>query len=167
MMNEIGRRVSAVATGLALGGVIAAGSPAAGNQEASKPERGEQIMNLACTTCHDLRPIETQALDEAGWTKEMKSMIEQGAEVKPDDLPVLIEYLSRLHGPLPEGTGREVLLDVCTRCHDLQRVRRQRNTAEGWLEILDTMLNEGAPLTEKDLPVLLRYLARNFGQAPP
>jgi hypothetical protein len=139
---------------------------AAADQEAPKPERGEQIMNAACATCHDLRPIETQALDEAGWTKEVKSMIEQGAEVKSNDVPVLIDYLARFHGPLPDGPGREVLLDICTRCHDLQRVRRERNTAEGWLEILDAMLNEGAPLTEKDLPVLLRYLARNFGQAP-
>ena len=139
---------------------------AAAGQDAPKPERGEQIMNAACATCHDLRPIETQALDEAGWTKEVKSMIEQGAEVKSNDVPVLIDYLARFHGPLPDGPGREVLLDICTRCHDLQRVRRERNTAEGWLEILDAMLNEGAPLTEKDLPVLLRYLARNFGQAP-
>ena len=139
---------------------------AAADQDAPKPERGEQIMNAACATCHDLWPIETQALDEAGWTKEVKSMIEQGAEVKSNDVPVLIDYLARFHGPLPDGPGREVLLDICTRCHDLQRVRRERNTAEGWLEILDAMLNEGAPLTEKDLPVLLRYLARNFGQAP-
>jgi len=139
---------------------------AAADQEAPKPERGEQIMNAACATCHDLRPIETQALDGAGWTKEVKSMIEQGAEVKSNDVPVLIDYLARFHGPLPDGPGREVLLDICTRCHDLQRVRRERNTAEGWLEILDAMLNEGAPLTEKDLPVLLRYLARNFGPAP-
>jgi len=139
---------------------------AAAGQDAPKPERGEQIMNAACATCHDLRPIETQALDEAGWSKEVKSMIEQGAEVKSNDVPVLIDYLARFHGPLPDGPGREVLLDICTRCHDLQRVRRERNTAEGWLEILDAMLNEGAPLTEKDLPVLLRYLARNFGQAP-
>jgi len=139
---------------------------AAADQDAPKPERGEQIMNAACATCHDLRPIETQALDEAGWTKEVKSMIEQGAEVKSNDVPVLIDYLARFHGPLPDGPGKEILLDICTRCHDLQRVRRERNTAEGWLEILDAMLNEGAPLTEKDLPVLLRYLARNFGQAP-
>jgi len=123
-------------------------------------------MNAACTTCHDLRPIETQALDEAAWSKEVKSMVEQGAEVKSDDVPVLVDYLARFHGPLPEGPGREVLLNVCTRCHDLQRVRRQRNTPEGWLELLDAMLNEGAPLTEKDLPILLRYLARNFAQPP-
>jgi cytochrome c5 len=150
---------------LALGSWAVAAAAAAA-QDAPKPERGEQIMNAACSTCHDLRPIDTQALDDAGWTKEVKSMVEQGAEVKPEEAPVLVEYLSRLHGPLPDGPGKEVLLNICTRCHDLQRVRRQRNTAEGWLETLDAMLNDGAPLTEKDLPVLLRYLSRNFGPAP-
>jgi hypothetical protein len=145
--------------------MMAASLAVAASQEAPKPERGEQIMNAACVTCHDLRPIDTQALDEAGWTKEVKSMIEQGAEVKPDDVPVLVEFLTRRHGPLPDGPGKEILLDICTRCHDLQRVRRERNTAEGWLEILEAMLNEGAPLAEKDVPALLRYLARNFGPA--
>ena len=42
------------------------------------------------------------------------------------------------------------------------RIRRQGRTPEGWLEILEAMLNEGAPLSEQDLPVLLRYLARSF-----
>jgi competence protein ComEA len=82
------------------------------------------------------------------------------------DVTVLVEFLTRRHGPLPGGPGKEILLDTCTRCHDLQRVRRERNTPEGWLEILEAMLNEGAPLAEKDLPVLLRYLAKNFGPAP-
>jgi len=142
----------------------AAGSiAAAASQDAPKPERGEQIMNTACTTCHDLRPIETQALDEDGWKKSVASMIEQGAEVKPDDVPVLVAYLTKQHGPLPDGPGKEIVLNICTQCHDLQRIRRERLSAEGWLEVLDAMLNEGAPLSEKDLPVILRYLARNFG----
>jgi cytochrome c5 len=132
-------------------------------QEPRQAEPGEQIVSNACTTCHDLRPIETQALDEAGWTKEVGVMIDQGAEVKAGDVPILVAYLVKQHGPLPDGPGKEVLLNICTRCHDLQRVRRERLTAEGWLEILDAMLNEGAPLTDKDLPILLRYLARNFG----
>jgi cytochrome c5 len=142
----------------------AAGSiAAAASQDSPKPERGEQIMNTACTTCHDLRPIETQALDEDGWKKSVASMIEQGAEVKPDDVPVLVAYLTKQHGPLPDGPGKEIVLNICTQCHDLQRIRRERLSAEGWLEVLDAMLNEGAPLSEKDLPVILRYLARNFG----
>jgi hypothetical protein len=134
-------------------------------QDPPKAEPGEQIVNNACTTCHDLRPIETQALDEAGWTQAVKANIDRGARVKADDVPILVAYLVKQHGPLPDGPGKEELLNICTRCHDLQRVRRERQTAEGWLEILDAMLNEGAPITDKDLPVLLRYLARNFGPA--
>ena len=137
-------------------------SAAARDQE-TKPERGEQILNAACTsTCHDARPIDTQALDEAGWTREVKSMIEKGAEVKAADVPVLVDYLTRYHGPLPDGPGKEVVLNICTQCHDLQRVRRERRSAQGWAEILQAMLNEGAPLTDRDFATVLRYLARNF-----
>jgi cytochrome c5 len=131
--------------------------------DAKKPERGEQVLNAACsTTCHDTRPIDTRALDDEGWTKEVKAMIEKGAEVKPDDVPVLVEYLVKYHGPLPDGPGKEVVLNICTQCHDLQRVRRERLTPEGWAEILEAMLNEGAPLTEQDFVAVLKYLARNF-----
>jgi cytochrome c5 len=139
-----------------------AASAAARSQETSKPERGEQIVNTACTTCHDTRAVDTQALDEAAWTKEVQAMIEKGAEVKAADLPEVVGYLTRYHGPLPEGPGKEVVLNVCTQCHDLQRVRRERLSAEGWSEILLAMLNEGAPLTDKDFATVLRYLAKNF-----
>jgi cytochrome c5 len=132
------------------------------SQETSKPERGEEIVNTACTTCHDTRAVDTQALDEAAWTKQVKAMIEKGAEVKAADVPVVVEYLTRYHGPLPDGPGKDVVLTVCTQCHDLQRVRRERLSAEGWSEILLAMLNEGAPLTDKDFAAALRYLARNF-----
>ena len=136
---------------------------AAVRAQETKQERGEQILNGACTsTCHDARPIDTQALDEAGWTREVKSMIEKGAEVKAADVPVLVDYLTRYHGPLPDGPGKEVVLNICTQCHDLQRVRRERRSPEGWAEILQAMLNEGAPLTDQDFATVLRYLARNF-----
>jgi cytochrome c5 len=142
-------------------------SAMAHGQETAKLERGEEILNGACTTCHDTRVIDTQALDEAGWTKEVKTMIEKGAEVKAADLPVLVDYLTRVHGPLPDGPGKEVVLNVCTQCHDLQRVRRERLSPAGWAEILQAMLNEGAPLTDQDFATVLRYLARNFRPEPP
>jgi cytochrome c5 len=137
-------------------------STAVRGQDASKPERGEEIVTGACTTCHDTRAVDTQALDAEGWTKQVKAMIEKGAVVKADDIPVVVDYLTRFHGPLPDGPGKAVVLNVCTQCHDLQRVRRERLNAEGWSEILLAMLNEGAPLTDKDFEAVLRYLARNF-----
>lgn len=131
-------------------------------QETTQPDRGEQILNAACLTCHDTRPIDIQALDEAAWTKEVKSMVEKGAKLNADDERPLVEYLVRHHGPMPDGPGRDLVLNICTQCHDLERVRRTGRTPEGWLEVLENMLNEGAPLSEKDLPDVLRYLARNF-----
>jgi len=140
---------------------LAAGGQA-DKQETAQPERGEQILNAACTTCHDARPIDTQALDDTEWTKEVKAMIDKGADVNAADVPVLVAYLAKYHGPLPDGEGKPLVLNICTQCHDLQRVRRTRLSPEGWLEILEAMLNEGAPLSEKDFPTVLRYLARNF-----
>ena len=135
----------------------------AARQATQPPERGEQIMNAACTTgCHDNRPIDTRALDEAAWSKEVTAMIEKGAEVKADEVKPLVDYLVKSHGPMPDGPGKELVLGICTQCHDLQRIRRTQLSPEGWLEVLETMLNEGAPLPEKDFPDVLRYLARNF-----
>ncbi len=132
-------------------------------ETAPRAEPGEQIMFAACTgRCHDTRPIDTQALDEAAWTKEVETMIAKGAEVKTDDVKPLVAYLVKDHGPMPDGPGKDLVLNICTQCHNLQRVRQERLTPEGWLEVLESMLNEGAPLSEKDLPDVLRYLARNF-----
>jgi hypothetical protein len=127
-------------------------------------QRAERVMNLSCSdaACHTIRPIQTAAMDAAGWTKTIAAMIEKGAKVAPDDLPILVEYLVRYHGPLPEGEGRAIMLNICTLCHDLQRVRSHRSSIEGWKELLDAMIFEGAPLSDDAIPVLLTYLARNF-----
>jgi cytochrome c5 len=133
-----------------------------GQAAETAPDRGEQIQNASCLGCHDLRPIQTQALDKEGWAKMVASMVDKGAEVKPDEMPVLLDYLVKTHGPLPEGPGKTILLNTCTVCHDLGRVRIQGRTPDDWNDTLSTMLNEGAMLSEQDYPVLLAYLARNF-----
>lgn len=125
-------------------------------------DRGEVIMNNSCISCHAYREIEMQALDSEGWTTLIQSMIAKGAVVKPEDLPVLVEYLVKHHGPLPNGAGKAVLLEICTMCHSLERVRETQADREEWDSILVHMINEGAPLSDDDFPVLLNYLARNF-----
>jgi len=134
-------------------------SAAGGIQE---PSKGEIIMNNSCMSCHEYRKIQTQALDEEGWTKLVNSMIEKGAQVKKEDLPVLVAYLTEEHGPLPEGAGKKIMLEVCTMCHELHRIRDTSATREEWDDILVHMINEGAPLSDDDFPILLNYLTRNF-----
>jgi cytochrome c5 len=131
-------------------------------QGASQLEKGQQVLNQACNACHDLRPIQTQAMDKDGWTRVVNAMIEKGAQVKADDMPALLEYLVRYYGPLPEGPGKNIVLNVCTICHDLERVKAHAGTRDQWEETLIAMLNEGAPLSDQDFPVVLAYLARYF-----
>ena len=142
--------------------VIAIAALACAIVSAQDSDKGEALQNAACLSCHDLRPIQTAAYDRDGWKNVVDSMIQKGADVKDADKPVLVDYLFRNHGPLPDGAGKAILLNTCTVCHDLGRVRLHRVSPEEWEETLLTMLNEGAMLSDQDFPVLLTYLARNF-----
>jgi len=136
---------------------------ATSGSSAQESDRGERIMNTSCQTCHDTRRIQTAAMDAEGWTKTVNSMIEKGAKVSKEDLPVLVSYLALGHGPVPDGPGKEILLNTCTMCHDLKRIKLGRRSAEEWEETLGAMLNEGAPLSEEQFPIIHAYLTRHFG----
>ena len=130
---------------------------------AQQPRDGEQVMNASCGTCHDVRPIQTSAKDEAAWTETIDNMIEKGATLSASDRAILLPYLVKAHGPIPEGRGKDIVLNTCTICHDLTRVKRSRHSMEEWEDTLVAMLNEGAPLSDDDFPIVLNYLTRNFG----
>jgi cytochrome c5 len=130
---------------------------------AQRDDRGERIMNAGCLACHDVRRIQVQAMDAEQWTRTVNAMVEKGAAVASDDVPLLVGYLVQHHGPMPEGRGKAIVLNVCTLCHDLTRVRRGRRSAEEWEETLNAMLNEGAPLSDDAFPIVHAYLSRNFG----
>jgi mono/diheme cytochrome c family protein len=133
-------------------------------QDVSMVERGERIMNGNCTSCHDIRTIQTQAHDEEGWTKIVTSMIDMGAMLSKQEIPILVEYLVDTQGPLPDGPGKSIVLEKCTRCHTLNRVRHHFTTPEGWADTLSAMFNEGLSLSDEEFAAVLRYLARNFRQ---
>ena len=131
-------------------------------QDAPQPDKGEQVQNAACLSCHDLRPIQTASYDRDGWAMVVDTEIKRGAMVSDADKPALVDFLVGAHGPLPDGPGKKILLNTCTVCHDLGRVRLNTVSREEWEETLMAMLNEGAMLSDEDFPVLLNYLARNF-----
>jgi cytochrome c5 len=136
---------------------------AAGITRAQDDERGERIMNASCQECHDTRRIQVQAKDSAGWATTVETMMGKGAKVAKDDVPVLLEYLVEGHGPMPDGPGKSVVLNTCTLCHDLKRIKLGRRSPEEWEETLSAMLNEGAPLSDDDFPIVHAYLSRHFG----
>lgn len=63
--------------------------------------------------------------------------------------------------------GRELVLDVCTYCHELERVTSQRLSREKWRDLIKGMISEGAPVTDEEFSMIVEYLAKNFGEKNP
>jgi hypothetical protein len=90
-------------------------------------------------------------------------MVDKGAKISKDDIPVLVRYLAEHYGPIPDGPGKEIVLNTCTMCHDLNRIKLGRRSSEEWEETLISMLNEGAPLSDESFGIVHAYLSKNYG----
>ena len=65
---------------------------------------------------------------------------------------------------LPNGPGKAVTEKICSKCHDLEGVVRNRNTREGWEMVVDEMVARGAEGTDQELDQVIEYLATNFAK---
>src|SRR5213078_1129955 len=66
---------------------------------------------------------------------------------------------------LPEGDGKKVLQAACTACHSLDGVVKLHLDKDGWEGLISSMVSNGAQVDQKDFPVLVDYLVKNFGPA--
>jgi virginiamycin B lyase len=56
---------------------------------------GKDMVQSICTGCHDLSPItDSVGFNRADWETVVKSMIDMGAEIKPEQVPVIANYLA-------------------------------------------------------------------------
>lgn len=65
-------------------------------------------------------------------------------------------------GPFPDGPGKAEVIKVCNECHDVTKVTTLRLTRAGWSSVIDDMVKAGAKGTDKELELILDYLAANF-----
>jgi mono/diheme cytochrome c family protein len=63
--------------------------------------------------------------------------------------------------------GRELVEDVCTYCHNLDRLRGKELSREEWRGFTKGMISEGPPVTDEELSMILDYLAKNYGTRRP
>jgi hypothetical protein len=75
----------------------------------------------------------------------------------------LIPSLATAQG-FPDGEGRDAFLAACSACHALTRITdpHRKLTAEEWEFHLYDMISRGAPVYEKDIEPIRRYLIENF-----
>jgi cytochrome c5 len=65
---------------------------------------------------------------------------------------------------LPDGPGKELLMNVCTTCHTLNRVTERKETKDGWNDLVDKMAAKGARASDEEFDTIVNYLTKNFGK---
>ena len=64
----------------------------------------------------------------------------------------------------PKNRGRELVEDVCTYCHNLDRLQGKALSREEWSGLIKGMISEGAPVTDQEFSLILDYLVKNHGR---
>lgn len=74
------------------------------------------------------------------------------------------ETPAKAAAPAAEATGNTLLEARCTVCHDLERVHKKKDDAEGWGKTVDRMREKGAKLDDAERAAVVSYLAQNYGK---
>jgi mono/diheme cytochrome c family protein len=65
---------------------------------------------------------------------------------------------------LPDGAGKELVMNVCSACHELGRITSKKRTKEEWSDTVDKMAKNGAKATDEEFDRIVAYLAKYFGK---
>src|SRR5712692_3731087 len=146
-------------------------------QDPQLPEGdGKKILQNSCTACHGLDDVVNAHMDKKGWESLIESMISNGAQVDDKDMPVLVAYLVKNFGPSGSSGGQQaqgggsseagktILENACTACHDLDLVQDMKLSKQEWDDLVKSMIAKGAAVEDKDVPVLVDYLAKTYGK---
>ena len=84
--------------------VLAASAGASGADESQlvlKEAPGRDVVAASCSMCHSLDyiPMNSVFLDRKGWEGSVAKMIKaMGAPIRSEDVPVIVDYLTRNYG---------------------------------------------------------------------
>ena len=78
--------------------------------------------------------------------------------------PLLLVPSTPAQENLPDGPGKELLMNVCTVCHNLARVVEKRLSKDEWDDIVDKMAARGARASDEEFDTIVNYLVKNFGK---
>jgi cytochrome c5 len=136
---------------------------------AQLPEgEGKGIVEAACASCHGLDVLAGKQWDRERWQTVVAAMVDRGASLKTAEADQVAAYLAKNFGG-DEGRsgaknrGRKLVEDICSLCHEWQRVKSQELTKEQWSGVIKGMISEGAPVTDEEFDLIVEYLAKNYG----
>jgi cytochrome c5 len=137
------------------------GASAAGKLPAGD---GRKLVETTCASCHGLEIVTSKSYSKERWRSVVEEMIAQGAPLNQAEATRVVEYLAKNFG---EKEHAKVLYEeICSYCHELERIERQALTKEEWRGLIKGMVDEGAPVTNEEFSMIVDYLAEHFGPKP-
>jgi competence protein ComEA len=72
------------------------------------------------------------------------------------------------HPEMPNGPGKAITLQTCTKCHSITNVTGQHKDKDGWTATITKMVGYGATGSDDDFQQILDYVSKFYGvDAPP
>jgi cytochrome c5 len=132
----------------------------------SPPPEGEgkKIVEAVCVSCHTLEVIKSKKWNKERWQTVVAAMVDRGAALNSGEADEVVAYLAKNFGADDGNSkGRKLVEDICSLCHEWQRVKAQEFTKEEWSGVIKGMISEGAPVTDEEFDLIVEYLAKNYG----
>jgi cytochrome c5 len=155
----------------------APGAAPASQDSAAADAAGKALVDNKCAGCHGLDLITGKTANRVDWTATLDRMKSYGASLDDKETATMLDYLLKHYGPKDQAAaaptpaaaaaaapdaGKNLLTASCTSCHDLDLVTNRTGSVAEWQEVVDRMNARGAGLAEKDIPVLVAYLAKTY-----
>ena len=82
-------------------------------------------------------------------------------------LPLAFALATAAYAQLPDGPGKDAVLQVCATCHGPEVIAGHHQSRDEWVSTIQKMITEGAQGTEEQFNAVLSYLVKNFGPQLP
>jgi hypothetical protein len=133
-----------------------------------------KLVQTACVGCHTLETVTKKQATKEEWRGIVKTMIEKGAALKPDEASQVTEYLAAKYGRAltaeevskRDARGKALVESVCILCHEFARISSEALNHDQWAGEIRGMLAEGAPLTDEEFDIVVDYLTKTYGVKP-
>lgn len=152
-----------------------------GQQQPAGNGGGAAILERSCGNCHGADVIANYHYESPdGYRDIVNSMIAAGAQVSPQELPVLVDYLFATYGKKPQGgptgaapaaaandPGKAILESSCTTCHGLDVLANHAyESKEPYETLIRNMIAYGANVTDAQVTPLAEYMLKTYGKKP-
>jgi cytochrome c5 len=136
--------------------------------------KGKKLLEERCANCHNLKQVISRKKTQGAWKELVVKMVGYGAQLDDQEVNVATGYLIKYFGPesapaaamkdSPEAKIAERHIEgICSSCHDAGLIRSTTATKQEWLDIVTRMNGKDAGLSQRDVDLLVDYLASKYG----